>query len=187
MSAKPAHSSDDGENSVRERTSGARAGGRPRLGAAQVLTVDVEAVREAPPVGGAHELEALGEDPEPALHLLRALVALAVPASRGQTATGGERQEGSRGPGAHLMAKRAKRRASRVRPIAATMVDSSVETARSVTERIGLESEKEEDEEATAAVEARVTTARATRRKRRLWAMSPLLGFYGGRERSEMR
>jgi hypothetical protein len=96
MSAKPAHSSDDGENSVRERTSGARAGGRPRLGAAQVLTVDVEAVREAPPVGGAHELEALGEDPEPALHLLRALVALAVPASRGQTATGGERQEGSR-------------------------------------------------------------------------------------------
>jgi hypothetical protein len=114
------------------------------LGAAQVLTVDAEAVREPPPVCGAYELEALGEDPEPALHLIHALVALAVPASGGQTATGRERQEGSRRPGAHLMAKRAKRRASRVRPSVATMVDSSVEAARSVTERIGLESEKEE-------------------------------------------
>jgi hypothetical protein len=36
-------------------------------------------------------------------------------------------------------------------------------------------------------VAARVTTARAARRERRLWAMSPLLGFSTGGERSEMR
>jgi hypothetical protein len=47
----------------------------------RLRTVDAEAVREGPPVCGADELEALGKDPEPALHLLRALVALAVPAS----------------------------------------------------------------------------------------------------------
>ena len=45
-------------------------------------TVDAEIVGEAPPVGGAHLLQALGEDPEPPLHLRRALVALAVPAPR---------------------------------------------------------------------------------------------------------
>jgi hypothetical protein len=54
-------------------------------------TVDAELVGEALPVGGADLLEALGEDPEPPLHLRRALVALAVPAEadrRGSTAAG---------------------------------------------------------------------------------------------------
>lgn len=75
--------------------------------AGQGRTVDAEAVGEAFPVGGADELDALGEDPEPLLDLRRALVALAIPASyrapppaakivrpSGRTETGGRTEGG---------------------------------------------------------------------------------------------
>lgn len=55
---------------------------RIRRRSARGPTVDAEAVGEAPPVGGADELEALGEDPEPPLHLRRVAVPLPMPARR---------------------------------------------------------------------------------------------------------